>query len=67
MIRIAEVNKVKEILLAQESKSENLPHSYGSDSGDAKDRLVKLKELLSEGFISESEYEEKRKAILGQI
>ena len=44
------MNKVKEILLAQESKSENLPHSHGSDSGDAKDRLVKLKELLSEDF-----------------
>ena len=64
---ITEVNKVKEKLLAQESRSENLPHSHGSDSGDAKDRLVKLKELLSEGFITESEYEEKRKAILGQI
>lgn len=64
---IAEVNKVKEILLAQESRSENLPHSHESDSGDAKDRLVKLKELLSEGFITESEYEEKRKVILGQI
>jgi hypothetical protein len=61
---ITEVNKVKEMLLAQES---SLPHSHESDSGDAKDRLVKLKELLSEGFITESEYEEKRKAILGQI
>lgn len=64
---ITEVNKVKEMLLAQESRSENLPHSHGSDSGDAKDRLVKLNELLSEGFITESEYEEKRKVILGQI
>lgn len=64
---ITEVNKVKEMLLARESRSENLPHSHGSDSGDAKDRLVKLKELLSEGFITESEYEEKRKTILGQI
>lgn len=64
---IVELNKVKEMLLAQGSSVENLPHSHGNESDDPRDRLLKLKELLKEGFVTESEYEEKRKAILRQI
>lgn len=34
---------------------------------DAEERLVKLKQLLDKGLIDKSEYETKRKAILGEL